>query len=60
MGTIIGNRVYLITYDAEEAEFSKYQPIVQDMINSFQVGGLLDNGTSAGGETVTNNTIPGT
>jgi hypothetical protein len=53
IGTIIGNKVYLITYDAEEAEFSKYQPIVQDMINSFQVGGLLDNGISAGGETVT-------
>jgi hypothetical protein len=59
MGTIIGNRVYLITYDAEEAEFSKYQPIGQDMINSFQVAGLLDNGSSAGGETITSNTIPG-
>ena len=59
MGSIIGNRVYLITYDAEEAEFSKYQPIGQDMIDSFQVVGLSDNGSSAGGETVTNNTIPG-
>ena len=60
MGTIIGNRVYLITYDAEEAEFSKYQPIGQDMINSLQVVGLLDNDKSAEGETIINDTIPRT
>jgi hypothetical protein len=51
---------YLITYDAEETEFSKYQLIGQDMINSLQVVGLLDNDKSAEGETIINDTIPRT
>lgn len=53
IGSIIGNEVYLVTYDAEEAEFSKYQPVAQDMINSFQIN------VSAGGEADSSDTIPG-
>jgi serine/threonine-protein kinase len=35
--TIIGNKVYLITFTAQEALFSNYLPTVRKMIDSFEI-----------------------
>lgn len=59
IGTIIGNNVYIVTYNAEETESSKYQSLAEDMVNSFQVVGLSDNNISAGDGGAIGDTIPG-
>lgn len=35
--TITSNKVYLLTFTAQEALFSKYLPVVQNMIDSFEI-----------------------
>ena len=35
--TIIGNKVYLITFTAQEALFSNYLPTIRKMIDSFEI-----------------------
>ena len=37
IGTIIGDKVYFVTYYAEEEQYSNYLPTVQKMISSFQL-----------------------
>jgi serine/threonine-protein kinase len=37
IGTIIGDKVYLVTYDAAEEEYSVYLPAVQKMIDSLKI-----------------------
>ncbi len=37
IGTIIGDKVYFITYDAVEEQYSDYLPTIQKMISSFQL-----------------------
>lgn len=49
MGTIIGDKVYYITYDAEEEQYSNYLPTVQKMIKSLEINpsnNRLDTDTS--------------
>lgn len=38
--TIINNKVYLITFTAQEALFSDYLPVVQNMIDSFEISAV--------------------
>ena len=35
--TVIGNKVYLLSYNAEGSEFQNYLPIVQQMLSSLQI-----------------------
>jgi hypothetical protein len=35
--TTIGNKVYLISYSAEESKFQKYLPTVEQMLSSLQI-----------------------
>jgi hypothetical protein len=35
--TVFGNKVYLITFTAQDALFSNYLSIVQKMIDSFEI-----------------------
>jgi hypothetical protein len=37
IGTIIGNKVYTVTYTAEEEEYSVYLPTIQKMIDSLKI-----------------------
>jgi len=37
IGTIIGDRIYFIRYNAEEKKYSNYLPTIQMMINSLQI-----------------------
>jgi hypothetical protein len=37
IGTIIGNNRYFVDYTAISSKFVDYLPIVQEMINSFEV-----------------------
>lgn len=37
IGTIIGDKVYFIRYNAEEKKYSNYLPTIQMMINSLQI-----------------------
>jgi hypothetical protein len=37
IGTIIGNRGYFVDYTVASPKFSDYLPIIQEMINSFEV-----------------------
>jgi hypothetical protein len=38
IGTIIGDKLYLLSYEAEdEKQFSEYLPIIQKMIDSFRI-----------------------
>ena len=37
IGTIIGNRGYFVDYTAASPKFLDYLPIIQEMINSFEV-----------------------
>jgi len=37
MGTIIGNKGYFVDYTAAEGKFQYYLPVVQKMINSFEI-----------------------
>jgi hypothetical protein len=37
IGTIIGDRVFFIEYNAEENKYSNYLPTIQKMINSLQI-----------------------
>jgi hypothetical protein len=37
IGTIIGNRGYFVDYTAASLKFLDYLPIIQEMINSFEV-----------------------
>ena len=37
IGTIIGDKVYYIRYNAEEKKYSNYLPTIQMMINSLQI-----------------------
>ena len=43
--TIFGNKVYLITFTAQEALFSNYLPTIRKMIDSFEID-LLDENKS--------------
>jgi hypothetical protein len=35
--TSVGNRIYLITYDGEQAKFNKYMPEVEKMLKSIHI-----------------------
>ena len=37
IGAIKGDKVYILTYEAGINEYDKYLPIIQELINSFQV-----------------------
>ncbi len=37
IGTIIGNKGYFVDYTAAEGKFQSYLPVVQKMINSFEI-----------------------
>jgi eukaryotic-like serine/threonine-protein kinase len=37
IGTIIGDKVYLLSYAAQEEQYSDYLPTVQKMINSLKI-----------------------
>jgi eukaryotic-like serine/threonine-protein kinase len=37
IGTIIGDKVYLLSYAAQEEQYSNYLPTVQKMIDSFKI-----------------------
>jgi hypothetical protein len=37
IGTIVGDKAFYIAYDVEESTFDSYLPIVQTMIDSFEV-----------------------
>jgi len=37
IGAIKGDKVYILTYEAAINEFDKYLPIIQELINSFQL-----------------------
>ena len=37
IGTLIGNKVYYISYDGRESVFDNYTPIVQSMADTFKV-----------------------
>jgi hypothetical protein len=37
--TVYGNKVYKLTYVADEPKYSKYLPKVQKMIESFKIAG---------------------
>jgi hypothetical protein len=37
IGTIIGNKVYSVTYTAEEEQYSDYLPTIQKMIDSLKI-----------------------
>ena len=37
IGTIIGDRIYFIKYNAEEKQYSNYLPTIQMMINSLKI-----------------------
>ena len=39
--TIFNNKVYLISFTAQEALFSDYLPVVQKMIDSFEISALV-------------------
>jgi hypothetical protein len=49
IGTIIGDKVYFVTYYAEEEQYSNYLPTVQKMISSLEINpsnNRLDTDTS--------------
>lgn len=37
IGAIKGDKVYILTYEAGTNEYNKYLPIIQQLINSFQI-----------------------
>jgi hypothetical protein len=37
IGTIIGGKGYFVDYTAAEGKFQNYLPVVQKMINSFEI-----------------------
>ena len=37
IGTIKGDKAYILTYEAGVNEYDKYLPIIQELINSFQI-----------------------
>ncbi|MGB7954422.1 MAG: PsbP-related protein, partial [Candidatus Nitrosopolaris sp.] len=37
IGAIKGDKVYILTYEAGMNEYDKYLPVIQELINSFQV-----------------------
>ena len=37
IGTIIGDKVYLLSYEAEEEQYLDYLPVIQKMIDSFKI-----------------------
>ena len=37
-GAIVGDRVYYLTYFAEDEKYADFLPVIQDMINSFSIG----------------------
>jgi hypothetical protein len=41
IGTIIGDKKYLISYDAPVSRYSSYLPIIQKMIDSFEIISVL-------------------
>src|SRR5919112_5065280 len=47
IGTIIGDKVYFVTYYAEEEQYSNYLPTIQKMVSSLEM-------TRSGGGTETN------
>jgi hypothetical protein len=53
VGTIVGDIVYYLTYDAELNRFDDYLPVVQKMIESFEV---TDIGLHAQNQTYTGST----
>jgi hypothetical protein len=38
IGTKIGDKVYYLTYYAEEEKYHNFLPVIHDMINSFEIG----------------------
>jgi PsbP-like protein len=43
IGTIIGDKVYFVTYDAAEEEYSVYLPTIQKMIDSLKITTIISN-----------------
>jgi eukaryotic-like serine/threonine-protein kinase len=37
IGAIKGDKAYILTYEAGINEYDKYLPIIQELINSFQI-----------------------
>ena len=37
IGAIKGDKAYILTYETGMNEYDKYLPIIQEMINSFQI-----------------------
>jgi eukaryotic-like serine/threonine-protein kinase len=37
IGAIKDNKVYIVTYEAGLNEYDKYLPIIQNIVNSFQI-----------------------
>jgi len=55
IGTIIGGKGYFVDYTAAEGKFQNYLPVVQKMINSFEIINLptgVNNSTSSYRQTV--------
>jgi hypothetical protein len=53
MGTIANGKAYIISYDAEEDEYPKHLPMVQQMINSFQITDIMSSSLSPQTQTLT-------
>jgi hypothetical protein len=47
--TIIGNKVYHLTYEAEESAFNQHLPEVSQMLESFRIASNLSRGQQQGG-----------
>jgi hypothetical protein len=44
IGTIIGDKVYLLSYVTQREQYSDYLPTVQKMINSLKIMTTSNNG----------------
>jgi hypothetical protein len=46
VGTIINHKIYRIAYHTETAKYSDYLPVIQKMIDSFEIVGVIPNNFS--------------
>jgi tetratricopeptide (TPR) repeat protein len=53
IGTIIENKGYYITYNAEEDAYSDYLPTIQNMIDSFEILSVSSSATFSSDEAIT-------
>ena len=48
IGTLVGDKVYVVMYHAEAARYDQYSPIIEEMINSIELSdGEVDSDASA-------------